>query len=184
MLKNLARFAVTVVEPLALVAFLAAALHAQADGPPHTHWHPANWKPVAGWHFGSPAKISAALGFGRVLRRDTAYTGDSLHRRTFLQDRSLFAVVEPGLKGSRASLGYSVDRSNRNGISLWSLRATAYRRWNSDHADPGGAYAGLEASAMAMADIALGLRVGLLTRVSGPSGARRTLATIDFPIGW
>jgi hypothetical protein len=99
-------------------------------------------------------------------------------------DREVFAIAEPGWKGGRISLGYATEKGVRESSMLTTLRASLYRRWNSDDANAGGTYIGMEGSAASLANIPLGLRVGVFTRIAGPTRAPRTLFSIDVPVGY
>ncbi len=137
---------------------------------------------VGGVHIGSPAKVSAGIGVGVVLSRDTVFKLKP--QRPFRRDRDVFVMVEPGLKGARASLGYGQLYHARQLGGVYSIRGTVYRRWMSDGRDPGGTYAGVEVGVGGTGESLLGIRVGFLSRVSGPMGRRGTLFTIDMPVGW
>jgi hypothetical protein len=131
---------------------------------------------IAGYHFGTPSRISVALGAARVVRREVDSANASIHR-----DRDVFALVEPGWKAGRMSVGYGFLKGSRSDVALANARVTALKRWSGDS---GRVYLGIEGSAGVLSDIALGLRAGLFTAIAGNRAGNSLLVSVDFPIGW
>lgn len=200
------RTRLTVLSP-ALTLVLIAAMLAGCANRARRPLPPAPvWDFAGGYHFGTPEKASIGLGISRVFARQigrwepcvirdgasgqrTLKVGcnravDSLWASSWHSDRELFLIAEPGLTGGRVSLGYAIDRGNLTASDLSTLRISFYRRWSGAHDDPDGTYVGVEGAAVGMANIVLGLRAGVFTRVSGPAGGPKTLLALDFPIGY
>jgi hypothetical protein len=200
------RIRLTVLSSAISIVVLAAIL-AGCSTRPQPPLPPAPDSDIAvGYHFGPPAKASIGGGISRVFARQigrwepcakqdglsgqrTLKVGcnravDSIWAPSWHSDREVFLIAEPGLKGARLSLGYAVDSGNQVGSDLSTLRLSFYRRWNSDHDEPGGTYLGVEGAAVGMGAIALGLRAGVFARIAGPAGGARTLLALDFPIGY
>src|SRR3954467_12045402 len=125
---------------LLLLAALTApwALHAQPASS-----HEAHFEPIAGYHFGKPAKISVVVGIGRAYPREVGRWKDSIWISSWRRTNHVFLLTEPGIKGARLSAGYGVERGSHSSLTLVSARLSAYRRWGSDHADPGGTFLGI-----------------------------------------
>jgi hypothetical protein len=120
--------------------------------------------PVFGLHAGGPVGASAAVGIwvGEDPRRDQA--GGAI------------ALVEPGLHGGRASVGYAYALRGGWG-SFVTARATALRTWRR----VGGPrnYGGLEVQVLPI--FAVGPRVGAY--VPADRGPKRVLWMLDFGVG-
>src|SRR5262249_34341272 len=67
----------------------------------------SHWQAVLGFHEGPPASFSAALGAARVLTRRV----DSIPARAHT-DTDVFALVEPGWRAGRASVGLGSVREH------------------------------------------------------------------------
>jgi hypothetical protein len=101
---------------LALLVLSANVAWAQAsDDNPYGGWHPSL---AGGLHFFGPPRVSIALGGG--LRREESSASD--------RSRMIFAFLEPGLGGSRASVGYAETVGASGGG--WSLRASLLKLTN------------------------------------------------------
>lgn len=137
-----------------LLALLPAALSAQ----PELHTGAA-----VGLHVGSPAIVSLALGGYHDLTRASSDGAAP----------AVFALVEPGVRAGRLSVGI-VHMAGNFGTG-WSIRGTALRSWQRDV----GTYVGAEVSAMVLG---LGPRVGVFRQVA-PSGTASTRVTADFGFG-
>jgi hypothetical protein len=143
-------------------------------------YHPSKWTGVFGVHIGTPDKFSVMLGVGRVVSSRQiglpTTSGKFSH-----SDRDIFAAFEPGSRGARLSVGYGTLKDELNQGTIVSGRLSAYRRWSDDSSR---VYVGPEISGSAMADVALGLRLGLLRRVRGPAGGKNFFKTADYAVGW
>lgn len=136
---------------------------------------------VGGVHFGAPAKASATLGVSRFSKRDVEEKRRS-RTVTIKEERHLFVAAEAGLRAHRLSAGYGVKRGDRHSVTIVHGAIAALRMRQGS--DTGATYIGLQAQAFGMADIALGLRLGVFVKAIGPATARRMLLAADFPIGW
>jgi hypothetical protein len=136
---------------LALVAALAPLSVAHAQ------------QPVFGVHVAGPTRASASVGvwLGEDPRHDAA-SGAVL-------------LVEPGLRGGRASIGYAYALRGGFG-SFVTARATALRTWRS--AGPPHTYAGGEVQVLPL--LAVGPRLGAFVPTRGP---RRMLWILDVGLG-
>lgn len=131
---------------------------------------------IYGIHIGMPEQVSVGVGAARVLSRQI----DSMNHKVH-DDRDVFMLAEPGVTGARVSLGYGFARTQVRETDLANVRLSAFRRWSGDS---NRVYVGMEGSAVALEEFALGVRAGVFARVSGPSGGSRYLFALDFPIGW
>jgi hypothetical protein len=137
----------------------------------------SGWQPLVGSHAGTPAGYSAALGVGRVLKRDVDST--KAHARA---DLDVFALVEPGSRAGRVSVGLGNYREHSVTKHLVNTRVTALRRWSDGSI---GNYLGVEVEAETIEEgIALGFRVGLFSPMVRRRGDRALVFAIDFPAGW
>lgn len=118
---------------------------------------------AGGLRVGSPATVSVALG----LLREVSRLGDNGRAQ------AVFALVEPGLKAGRLSLGFGDAYGNLG--TGWTIRASALRVWRGTI----GNYVGGEVSGMVLG---LGPRVGLFQRVGAGDGST-TRVTFDFGFG-
>ncbi len=116
---------------------------------------------AGGLHFGGPIRASAA---GGVMFADPHAD----------EPRGFFALVEPGLRGGRVSLGYEVSKGNLG--SYASLRASLLRTWK---AEPERTYAGGELMVLPL--FAIGGRLGAFVPTSG---SRTVLWMADLSLGF
>lgn len=130
-----------------------------------------HFAPGFGVHFGSPQKVSAAMGvvLGQSWRRNGAD-----HSRLF----ALFA--EPGVSAGRASLAF-LDYGHGNFGSGVGIAATALRTWN----DPWTAkenmtYGGVEI--MLWPIVFVGPRIGMFHTMSGTT-SKPWFMSLDFGFG-
>jgi hypothetical protein len=160
---------------------LGAVSAQSSPAPAYSTWQPAHWTGIFGFHLGSPDKYSVVLGVGRVLTSRPLGAWETA-KHVQHSDRDVYFVAEPGKSGMRVALGYGglKDLSSR-GATMVSGRLSAYRRWKDDSSR---VYIGPEFSASGVADIALGLRTGVLVQATGPRAAKRLLIPIDFAVGW
>lgn len=122
--------------------------------------------PAFGLHYGSPMRISAALGV--ILDVDVK----SLD--------GILMVVEPGQKGIEYSVGF-LKMIGRFGSGV-SVRASALHTFSDPwEANPQSTYVGGELHWMVL--LGVGGRAGLFKRVSGTPGEHDTLGTLGFSIG-
>lgn len=143
----------------------AARLH--EDTTPRTHI-------VPGWgvHAGAPQQLSAAIG---VLLGEDWQTDGRDH------SRNVAVFAEPGLAGGRASIAY-VDQGYGNFGSGFGIAATALRTWNDPWiARENVTYVGGEALLWPV--VFVGPRIGVFHSVTGPSGSRKWIFTVDFGVG-
>jgi hypothetical protein len=160
-----------------------------------TTFKPAHWTGIFGFHIGTPDRISMVLGIGRVVS-SRALGPATRSGKVPHTDRDIFAAFEPGSRGARLSLGYGGLKDMISSGTILSARVSAYRHWSNDSSR---VYIGPEISGSAIADLPLGLRLGILRRVrgirAGPSAAltrgiraepegRRFIVPRDFAIGW
>jgi hypothetical protein len=141
---------------------------------------PGKWTAIFGVHIGRPDRFSVVMGVGRVVssRQIGAPTSKGKFSHT---DRDIFVAVEPGSRGSRVSVGYGALRDEISSGTLLSARVSAYMPRSNDSS---GVYVGPEISGSELADLAIGLRAGMLFRVAGPPGARRWIVPLDYAVGW
>lgn len=122
--------------------------------------------PAFGLHYGSPMRISGAVG---VIVDLDPHTLDGI-----------LLVAEPGQKGIEFSAGY-LKMIGRFGSGL-SLRASLLHTYDNPwDANPQTNYVGGEVHWMVV--LGVGGRAGLFRRVSGVPGSHDTLGTIGFSIG-
>jgi hypothetical protein len=122
-----------------------------------------DWIPAAGLHVGHETGYSVVLGGGPLIREDL--TGEH-------QNRALLALVEPGTRGGRLSLGYGGALGNLAGG--WVLRGTFLQHWSSSHER----YGGIELSVLPI--LAAGIRVGAFL----PALNGRVRWTTDFELAF
>ncbi|AHG88921.1 hypothetical protein J421_1384 [Gemmatirosa kalamazoonensis] len=120
-------------------------------------------QPVFGLHVAGPVRASASVGvwLGEDPRHDAA-SGAVL-------------LVEPGLRGGRASVGYAYALRGGFG-SFVTARASALRTWRM--VGPPRTYAGAEVQVLPL--LAVGPRLGAFVPTSG---ARRVLWILDVGLG-
>jgi hypothetical protein len=122
--------------------------------------------PAIGLHYGSPMRLSGALGIIVDLNRKTL--------------DGILVVVEPGQKGIEYSVGYlrTIGRFGSGISARASVLHTFDEPWD---ADPRTNYVGGELHWM----VALGVggRAGLFKRVGKGEGTHETLTTLGFSIG-
>ena len=150
--------------PALLLLFPPLAVHAQQQesaGKPSPTISPA-----FGLHFGSPLRYSAAVGIIVDL--------DERSRNGVL------LVVEPGLHGAEASVGY-LRMIGRYGTGF-SVRGAVIRTgddpWN---ANPRNTYVGGELQGLVI--LGVGARAGLYRRAAGDAGSHDGIATVGFSLG-
>lgn len=122
--------------------------------------------PAFGLHYGSPMRISGALGVIIDLNEKSL--------------DGIMLLVEPGQKGIEYSAGYlrMIGRFG-SGVSVRaSLLHTFEEPWE---ANPQTSYLGGELHWMAV--LGVGGRAGLFRRVSGTPGSHDTIGTLGFSIG-
>jgi len=122
--------------------------------------------PAFGLHYGSPMRISGALGVIVDLDKKSL--------------DGVMLLVEPGQKGIEYSAGY-LRMVGRFGSGI-SLRASVLHTYDDPwDANPQTNYVGGEVGWMVV--LGVGGRAGLFHRVSGTPGSHDTLGTIGFAIG-
>lgn len=122
--------------------------------------------PAFGLHYGSPMRISGALGVIIDLNRKSL--------------DGILLAAEPGQKGIEYSAGY-LRMIGRFGSGL-SLRASVLHTFEDPwEANPQTNYVGGEIHWMAV--LGVGGRAGLFRRFSGTPGSHDTLGTLGFSIG-
>ncbi len=157
------RFAVTVLLGLFL-PLAAAAQHADSTGS-RGELTP-RVTPAFGLHYGSPMRISGALGV--II---------DLNKRSL---DGILLVAEPGQKGIEYSVGY-LRMIGRFGSGV-SIRASALHTYEAPwEANPQTTYLGGELHWMVV--LGVGGRAGLFRRATGTPGTHDTLATLGFSIG-
>lgn len=134
------------------------------------------WTPLIGFHAGSPANYSIAVGAAAVIARRLDDSSPRAH-----DDRDIFLLAEPGWKAARASIGWGLEYNRFRSTTLMNIRASALRRWTDG---PNRDYVGIEVSAQTIEELPLGARVGVFRQVGGPLDRRRFLFSFDFPVGW
>jgi len=139
------------------------------------------WQPLVGSHAGTPAGYSGAVGMGRVLTRQVDST--TAHRpHPARADLDLFALVEPGSRGGRMSVGLGSYSEREVTKHLLNARVTGLRRWSGGSI---GNYLGVELQAETIEEgISLGLRAGVFSPVVRRPGEPPLVFAIDFPAGW
>jgi hypothetical protein len=157
-----------------LLAFLlplcAAAQHpdstVRAAGEAGTERVSPRLTPAFGLHYGSPMRISVALGVIIDLNEDTL--------------DGILLDVEPGRRGIEYSIGY-LRMIGRFGSGV-SLRASALHTFSDPwEANPQTTYLGGEIHWMVV--LGVGGRAGLFRRATGTPGSHDTLGTLGFSIG-
>lgn len=122
--------------------------------------------PGFGLHYGSPMRISGALGVVIDLDKKSL--------------DGILLLVEPGQKGIEYSLGY-LRMIGRFGSGI-SVRASALHTFKEPwEANPQTTYVGGELHWMAV--LGVGGRAGLFKRASGTPGSHDTIGTLGFSIG-
>lgn len=122
--------------------------------------------PAFGLHYGSPMRISGAVGVIIDLNKKNL--------------DGILLLVEPGQRGIGFSTGY-LHTFGKFGSGA-SVRATALHTYEDPwEANPQTTYLGGELHWMAV--IGIGGRAGLFRRVRGTPGAHDTLATLGLSIG-
>ncbi len=116
---------------------------------------------AGGLHIGGPIRASIA---GGVMFVDPHAD----------EPRGFFALVEPGLRGGRLSLGYEVSKGNLG--SYASLRASLLRTWK---AEPVKDYVGGELMVLPL--FAIGGRLGAFVPTNG---SQRVLWMADVSLGF
>lgn len=150
---------------LALMTPLAAS--AQGDDPSASRRELSpRISPAFGLHYGSPLRLSGALGVIIDLDKKSL--------------DGILLVAEPGQKGIEFSTGY-LKMIGRFGSGV-SIRASALHTYDDPwEANPRTTYLGGEVHWMVV--LGVGGRAGLFKRASGTPGAHDTLGTIGFSIG-
>ena len=128
--------------------------------------------PFLGARFGTPQRFSVSGGMGLDL--DPAAGPDQPSREVLL-------AVAPGLGAERGSLTfvYSPGRFGGGIAGGASVVRTIDHPWN---APENATYVGVDLAVLPI--IAIGPRVGVLRRVSGPTGDRPWIWTLDFGFGF
>ena len=150
---------------LALLAPLAAAAQG-ADTTASRREVSPRISPAFGLHYGSPLRLSGALGVIIDLDKKSL--------------DGILLVAEPGQKGIEFSTGY-LKMIGRFGSGI-SVRASALHTYDDPwEANPRTTYLGGEVHWMVV--LGVGGRAGLFKRASGTPGKHDTLATLGFSIG-
>lgn len=122
--------------------------------------------PAFGLHYGSPMRLSGAVGVVVDLNKKNL--------------DGILLLVEPGQKGIGFSTGY-LHTFGRFGSGI-SVRASAIRTYDDPwEANPRTTYLGGELHWMVV--VGIGGRAGLFRRASGTPGSHDTLGTLGFSIG-
>jgi len=152
--------------------FVAGATSLRAQRAPNDTATRFHVLPALGVQFGSPQKVSAALGI--VVGEDFVSEG-----RDHSRNIALFA--EPGLAGGRASLAY-VSHGYGSFGSGFGLAATVLRTWkNPWQIDPDQTYVGGEVLLWPI--LFVGPRIGLLRNVSTVETSRHWFWSFGAGIG-
>jgi hypothetical protein len=128
--------------------------------------------PFLGVRAGAPQRLSVTAGIG--LNLDPAADPGR-------PSREILAAVAPGLGAERASLTfvYSTGRFGGGIAGGATALRTVTHPWN---APANATYVGADIAVLPI--IAIGPRLGLLRRVSAPTGDRAWLWTLDFGFGF
>ena len=122
--------------------------------------------PAFGLHYGSPMRISGAVGVIIDLNKKNL--------------DGILLLVEPGQKGIEFSTGY-LHTFSRFGSGI-SVRASALHTYDDPwEANPQTTYLGGELHWMVV--VGIGGRAGFFRRVTGNPGAHDTIGTLGFSIG-